>query len=146
MRIELRAAVPADGAAIARLAHGSLPERWAPEAFRTELEAKGGLGLVAVSESGEIVGYALAAQIEREAEIRSLAVAPLHRRSGVARRLLDALLACQRARGVRDVLLEVRASNRAALGLYAGAGFERRGLRPGYYADGEGAIVMGVTL
>jgi ribosomal protein S18 acetylase RimI-like enzyme len=44
------------------------------------------------------------------------------------------------------VLLEVRASNRAALGLYAAAGFERRGLRPGYYADGECAVVMGVTL
>jgi ribosomal-protein-alanine N-acetyltransferase len=146
MRVELRAAVPDDGPAIARVARASLPERWVPDAFRQELEARGGLGFVAVSDAGEVVGYALAARVEHEAEIRSLAVAPAHRRSGLGRRLLAALLEAQRAAGVCDVLLEVRASNRAALHLYAGAGFERRGLRPGYYADGEGAVLMGVRL
>jgi ribosomal-protein-alanine N-acetyltransferase len=43
-------------------------------------------------------------------------------------------------------VLEVRASNTAAQRLYAGAGFERRGKRRGYYADGEDAIVMGRSL
>jgi len=146
MGVEVRAALLRDGAAIARVARDSLPERWTSEAFRQELEARGGQGFVAVTESGEVVGYALAARVDREAEIRSFAVVAEYRRAGVGRCLLGALLDAQRAAGVSNVFLEVRASNHAALSLYSDAGFEPRGLRPGYYADGEGAIVMGVRL
>jgi ribosomal-protein-alanine N-acetyltransferase len=143
---ELRRALPADAAAIAEIARDSLPERWSPQAFRAELEARGGVGLVAVDERGRVVAYALAAQAHGEVEIRSLAVAPAWRRRGLARRLLHALLETQREAGASDVLLEVRSSNLAARRLYAASGFEPRGERPRYYADGETAIVMGVRL
>ncbi len=36
------------------------------------------------------------------------------------------------------MFLEVAAGNAAAIGLYEGAGFQRVGLRRGYYAKSEG--------
>lgn len=45
-----------------------------------------------------------------------------------------------------QVLLDVRASNDAALGLYYSLGFERVGLRKRYYSDGEDAVLMTLLL
>jgi len=42
-----------------------------------------------------------------------------------------------------EVILEVRASNRDALRLYLGLGFEVVGIRPGYYQDNnEDALLL----
>ncbi len=74
-----------------------------------------------------------------EAEILNLAVAPGHRRRGVASRLLAPLL---QRRGV-TWYLEVRESNRAARRLYEKLGFRDVGRRPLYYRDtSEAAVVM----
>ena len=68
-------------------------------------------------------------------------------RRGLAQRLFHALAIELGAAGVRDLLLEVRASNRAALGFYRSFGFGQTGLRPGYYADPvEDAVIMRLTL
>ena len=76
---------------------------------------------------------------EGEHEILNLAVAPEFRRRGVARQLLEWLLA--ECWGV--VFLEVRESNRAALELYKCSGFHAITRRPGYYEfPSEAAIVM----
>jgi [ribosomal protein S18]-alanine N-acetyltransferase len=143
---ELRRARVQDAPAIADIAARALPEGWSAQAFRDALETRGGVGFVALDEAGALVGYALGAHVHGELEIRSLAVAPAHRRRGVARRLLAALLASERANGARDVFLEVRRSNAAALGLYRSAGFAPAGERRAYYADGESAIVMAARL
>jgi ribosomal-protein-alanine N-acetyltransferase len=142
---ELRAALAGDAEMIAALAADALPEAWSVAGFRAQLESRGGCAWIAVAD-GELVGYALGARAADELELRSIAVARSQRRSGLGRRLLDALLDAQRASGARSAVLEVRASNRAALRLYAGAGFERRGERRRYYADGENAIVMARSL
>jgi ribosomal protein S18 acetylase RimI-like enzyme len=48
---------------------------------------------------------------------------------------------------VSELTLEVRASNRAALGFYRAQGFEETGRRPRYYADPEeDAVLMGLNL
>jgi len=44
------------------------------------------------------------------------------------------------------VLLEVRASNAAAQALYTAAGFVADGRRPGYYPDGEDALLWRLDL
>jgi ribosomal-protein-alanine N-acetyltransferase len=54
-----------------------------------------------------------------------------------------------RDHGARTMLLEVRPSNPAALRLYARYGFERIGVRRGYYPADRGredAVVMRITL
>ena len=74
-----------------------------------------------------------------ESEILNLAVAPEHRRRGVARGLVEAWL-----RGVKgDVFLEVRASNEAAQKFYKSLGFQVVSVRSEYYSSPvETAIVM----
>jgi ribosomal protein S18 acetylase RimI-like enzyme len=75
-----------------------------------------------------------------EYEILNLAVAPEHRRQGVARALLEAAL----AQG-GSWFLEVRESNHLAQIFYESMGFRAIGVRPGYYqAPPEKAIVMGL--
>ena len=92
---------------------------------------------------GDVVGYAGMHCICGEGHITNLAVAPGHRRAGVARALLDALLAHAHAHRLALLTLEVRASNKAALALYGGLGFAQAGLRHGYYdAPREDALIM----
>ena len=68
-------------------------------------------------------------------------------RRGLGRRLFHALAAELRAAGVTELVLEVRASNRPALGFYRSLGFARTGLRRGYYADPvEDAVLMRLPL
>ena len=74
-----------------------------------------------------------------ELEILNIAVDPPFRRRGVARCLMQQLLANFRG----NVYLEVRQSNLAARKLYHSLGFEAIGVRNHYYdSPGESAIVM----
>ena len=78
-----------------------------------------------------------------EGHLGNRAVAPEHRRGGVARALVEDLLAGARERGARSITLEVRVSNFAAQALYRAHGFRLAGLRRGYYRDtGEDALLM----
>ena len=77
-----------------------------------------------------------------EAELLRIAVDPAHRGQGWGRILLEA---CQRelaAAGLELLYLEVRPSNTSAMGLYRACGWERCGLRTGYYPDGEDALLF----
>jgi ribosomal-protein-alanine N-acetyltransferase len=57
--------------------------------------------------------------------------------------LFSALKSELRHQGVREVMLEVRAGNKAAQGFYRFLGFAEEGRRPAYYADPvEDAILM----
>ncbi len=68
---------------------------------------------------------------------------PSHRRRGIATRLLERLFELTRSDGRRGYTLEVRVSNAGAIALYEELGFERRGLRRGYYTDNrEDALIM----
>jgi ribosomal-protein-alanine N-acetyltransferase len=86
--------------------------------------------------AGFVVSRALA---EGETELLNLAVAPGFRRQGVARKLVESLLA--ESPGV--VYLEVRESNLAARKFYNHMGFQEVSSRTGYYQEPpEAAIVM----
>ena len=63
--------------------------------------------------------------------------------------MLDEMMAVARRQGMRRVVLEVRASNAAAIALYRKAGFSNIGLRRDYYQAENGredAILMGREL
>jgi ribosomal protein S18 acetylase RimI-like enzyme len=52
-----------------------------------------------------------------------------------------------RTAGVREFILEVRASNQRALGFYRSLGWSETGRRPRYYADPEeDAVLMSLEL
>lgn len=77
--------------------------------------------------TGGVAGYLLA-KTEGEGDlwhghVTAVAVAPAHRRTGLASSLVAALEAASEAAGCRFVDLFVRASNAAAIALYAGRGY-----------------------
>jgi ribosomal-protein-alanine N-acetyltransferase len=145
MRIELREARADDAAAIARLAHAALPEAWSAASFRAALERPLVSGVVA-ARGEDVVGFALAARAEEDAELLSVAVAEGLRGVGFGRRMLESLLARLRGEGALRVHLEVRGSNQAALALYKSLGFQTSRRRARYYRDGEDALELGVSL
>jgi ribosomal-protein-alanine N-acetyltransferase len=92
---------------------------------------------------GEIAGYVVAHYAADEGEILNLAVAPHARRRGLGRALAERALAALAAHDVRQVYLEVRASNAAARTLYEGLGFAKVGQRAKYYRQPtEDAVVL----
>ena len=94
---------------------------------------------------GEMLGYVVLMPAVDEAQLLDISIAAAHQRKGLGRKLLEEAMKIARGMNMRRVLLEVRPSNVAALGLYRVAGFSQIGLRRGYYpADNgrEDAIVM----
>jgi ribosomal-protein-alanine N-acetyltransferase len=84
--------------------------------------------------------------VQDELHVLNVATRRSARRRGLARKLLDHALQFAVERGVRIVLLEVRRSNSAAIGLYRKLGFIAMGLRAKYYSDGEDAVEMVLRL
>jgi ribosomal-protein-alanine N-acetyltransferase len=100
-------------------------------------------------DEGAIRGYAVLMPVLDEAELLSIGVAAAQQRKGLGRAMLNEILALARAKNMRRVFLEVRASNVAALALYRSAGFSGIGVRRGYYQNANGsedAITMACEL
>ncbi len=67
-------------------------------------------------------------------------------KKGYGYKLLKESMEILKSDGIREIFLEVRASNIKAYGLYKKCGFFEIGTRKKYYKDGEDAILMKVTL
>jgi ribosomal-protein-alanine N-acetyltransferase len=92
-------------------------------------------------------GFLLAWDVADELHVLTVATSVGARRRGIGRALVQAAVASARERRARLVLLEVRRSNAAAIGLYRSAGFAATGIRERYYADtDEDAIEMILVL
>jgi ribosomal-protein-alanine N-acetyltransferase len=73
----------------------------------------------------------------------NVAVDDFRRRAGIASRLLESLFELTAGDAHRGYTLEVRTSNKGAIALYEGCGFEASGVRRGYYTDNrEDALIM----
>jgi ribosomal-protein-alanine N-acetyltransferase len=78
-----------------------------------------------------------------ELHVNTIAVDPQRRREGLARLLLQHVLADAASAGARRATLEVRRSNEAALKLYQQLGFSVCAVRPRYYtAPEEDALIL----
>ncbi len=142
--VVLRAATTADLAALDRLPGLSASTRrgLARQLARATADARGDTVVVVATRAGVLLGAALGLLQVDDGHVVDLAVAPTARRSGTGRALLGALTDELRTRGARAITLEVRAGNLPALALYRGEGFEVEGRRPGYYPDGEDALLL----
>jgi [ribosomal protein S18]-alanine N-acetyltransferase len=90
----------------------------------------------------EVVGFAGLWLAPDAAHVLRLAVQPRRWGQGLGGVLLDDLLVRAEEAGRSALTLEVRATNEAAIRLYRRRGFVSHGIRPGYYADGEDAVVL----
>ena len=68
-------------------------------------------------------------------ELLNLAVLPSYKRLGMGTRILEEVVREISRSGAREMFLEVRTSNLAALECYRRAGFEIHSCRPGYYQN-----------
>jgi len=84
-------------------------------------------------QGNEIVGFLVARRVVSDVEILNLGVTPLFRRGGVATALLRKALEWARGFGAERAILEVRASNLAALKLYELHDFRATARRLRYY-------------
>ncbi|MFN4003042.1 ribosomal protein S18-alanine N-acetyltransferase [Microcella sp.] len=143
--VRVRDADLADLDAIMALEIATFPsDAWSREMMAAELSAPHTRYVVA-QVADAIVGYAgLSAPAgATQADIQTIAVVPAHRGRGVGALLVRLLLDEARARGVDDVLLEVRADNPGAQRLYERHGFAAIAVRPRYYQpDDVDAVVM----
>ena len=114
-------------------------------------DALAGKYLCKVAEiGGKMIGYAVLMQGVDDAELLDIGINASHQRQGWGRQLLQAILALAYQLGRQRVVLEVRASNLAAIALYQSIGFVQIGLRRDYYpvenSGRENAILMGLKL
>ncbi|MDP3898946.1 MAG: GNAT family N-acetyltransferase [Mesorhizobium sp.] len=139
----------ADAPAVSKLHREEFARPWTDGEFVALLDQDSVFGFAAREignpKSG-LAGFVLARLVAGEGEILTLAVARAHRRAGLGRDLMDAVLRELHAERAAELFLEVDETNAAALALYRRLGFSEVGKRPAYYAHGDspktGALVM----
>ena len=124
-------APPAAALQIRRLTYADLPQvvaierrafttPWSLAMFVLELSKPSGICLAA-TEGERLLGYLICSRYDRVWHLMNVAVAPEHRRRGVASGLIRRLI--EEGGGGLPFTLEVRTSNREAIAMYERAGY-----------------------
>jgi [ribosomal protein S18]-alanine N-acetyltransferase len=143
LTLDVRCLTLSDLGDIERIEQRVYPTPWSRSMFAGELAKPASVSLGAFAQDGRLVGYLIVSRYVDAWHIMNLAVQTECRRAGVASTLLDRLFDLTAGDARRGYTLEVRVSNRAAIALYEGFGFEASGLRRGYYTDNrEDALIM----
>ena len=126
--------------------HESNRVPWSETLFAHEFDSQ--FSRVYAAEVDEkIVGFLVGHVVLDEAHVANLAVRPPFRGRGIARQLMNHLLAELAGEDVRWAYLEVREHNLPARTLYQSLGFYQVALRKNYYSDtGESAVLMNLDL
>ncbi len=132
---------PEDGAACLALDRLALGGLWSLEQWQRELLEPARPVLGRRDQEGRLLALVSAWLVAEELQITALAVHPAHRRLGLGREVLQALLNLARQAGADRACLEVSCANQAARQLYASLGFAEVALRRGYYRNGDDAVV-----
>jgi len=137
---------------VAEIEELSALSAWGWDAYHKELQSpEDVIMLVARSELAEsnpnqdtaVAGFIISRLVAGELHINNVAIRPECRRQGIATHLLEAVLREGRRSSARMALLEVRAGNSAAQGLYRRCGFQVTGRRRRYYNQpAEDALLM----
>ena len=142
MNLVLQPAREADLSRVAELHAECFPDdAWNSSSLATVLAMPGADGRICYAEGGAPCGMLLDQCLGLEDEILTLGVGLAWRRRGVARELMQDLIARARTGGAQRLLLEVAADNTAALALYTSFGFTRQGIRRHYYRRAQGPAV-----
>ena len=143
MNVELRRIGVEDLDAVEEIERASYPTPWSRAMFVAELRKPSSLALGAFTEEDALIGYAFVSRYVDAWHVMNVAVAPEHRRRGVAGALLERVFGVTAVAPRRGYTLEVRVSNAGAIRLYERLGFEARGTRRAYYTDNrEDALIM----
>ena len=90
-----------------------------------------------IEDEGIVTGHCIYFFVPDNAEIISLAVTPEKRRMGYGRDLVYNVIERAKENNCKEVYLEVRKSNEAAISLYTSIGFHQVGERKNLYSKPE---------
>jgi [ribosomal protein S18]-alanine N-acetyltransferase len=140
----VRLASVEDARELSALHCASFADGWSEADFRTWLTRPEGFACLATSANAnrewEAVAFGLALAAGNDAELLSIATAPIRRREGLGKEIFHALDGEAEGRGLSRWVLEVARNNVAALGLYKSSGFVEIGVRKAYYPQGKGRV------
>lgn len=91
---------------------------------------------------GEVVGFIAGIELNGIGKVFSIAVHRNYQRKNIGSILLNATTCTFKSKKINEIYLEVRESNYSAYSFYKKHGFTSIGVQPGYYSDGENAVVM----
>jgi [ribosomal protein S18]-alanine N-acetyltransferase len=134
---------PADVREVSAVDGAGPGDHWTERALGDELAVAHGFhfGARALA-GGTLCAFILCRLQLDELHIHRLCTHPAHRRTGLAAALLGHAGVAAKVRGAAQGFLEVKASNGAAVRLYARAGFTVDYERKAYYTDDGDALVM----
>jgi ribosomal-protein-alanine N-acetyltransferase len=148
----IRQAEPPDITQIMHINLETLPENY-PEYFFREIHDRYSKAFFVAESEGKVIGYIMC-RMEggisnfglrwvRRGHIVSIAVLPDFRRQGIASELVNnSMKALRTEYNAKEVILEVRVTNLAAIKLYDQLGFSRIRTLKSYYRNGENAQLM----
>ena len=118
---------------------------YSPEEIAAALADPAAFAFVAESEE-QVVAFVLAGTRRRLGHIITIDVHADFRRRGMGDQLMELAEQRLRQRGATRLILEVAASNEAAIAFYRARGFSLQRLLPHYYRDGSDAYLMEKSL
>lgn len=132
---------------IALLEQEIFPDPWSYHEVRNTVKLKHTF-CAAAKEGDILLGYFLCYYVLDECEIARIAVVEEARRRGIGQQLFEHMSEICRKKQLTRILLDVRKSNRAAIGFYEKNGFSTDGERRLYYGgkNPEDAVLMSKVL
>jgi len=142
--LEIRPMTHADLPAVLAIEVELFPiDAWTEELFLGELAEVSNSRDVAVAIlDSEIVGYASFRYVGKQGDVNTVAVSKDQQGKGIGSFLMDWLESQATLRNVREIFLEVRSDNEAAMKMYASRGYERIDVRRNYYGNTIDANIM----
>lgn len=102
-----------------------------------------GIGFLVAEEDDYVIGYVMFwIKYENQGHIISIAVDKNYRRKGAGTQLLVKAIAILSLLDLHTIYLEVNENNEGAVEFYKNFNFKIDRVVPGYYENGDGAIVM----
>ena len=105
---------------------------WSKKSFESSISSKDTIYIVATIDE-KIVGYLGIYILGDQSDISNVGVHKDYRRMHIAEAMLSYIFDRAKSNNVKEITLEVRESNVAAISLYEKMGFKEIGIRKNYY-------------
>jgi ribosomal-protein-alanine N-acetyltransferase len=140
--LKIRRVQAQDIFSVIKIAYESLPEHYSPEVFNKFYESFSE-GFLVAEKFHKIVGFVVGIQTSNGiARITLLSVDKKFRKQGIGSALINQFLREMSLHDIRQVELEVKINNDAAIKFYKKHGFDITETVPRFYLTGEDACIM----
>ncbi len=141
----IRKFVPTDLKRVFEIENMSFNQSYGINMFQQLYEM--GIGFLVAEDEGYVIGYVMFwVKYENQGHIISIAVDKNHRRRGAGTHLLVKAIAILSLLNLDTIFLEVNENNKGAVDFYKNFNFKIDRTVPGYYENGDGAIIMYLPL